>query len=201
MEFKIGDQVLLHCTKAKKQWSGKFDPKWDGPFHIHKALKNGAYKLRLEDRILKKVIRAEEGRTRVQLELNIPFPTHYPKSNVGGKIVFRWEVEKKETKNEKKLEKIKEALAHGTKLLKTGEWTPNNAQKWKERLLPAYWFYKIGKQLDLKTLYKDLSQKTFNKEAIQQFKDLQKTIFEATIEHYMNKITITDTYSFAEAQF
>ncbi|KAG9301617.1 hypothetical protein G9A89_016687 [Geosiphon pyriformis] len=55
MEFKIGDQVLLHHTKAKKQWSGKFDPKWDGPFHIHKALGNRAYKLQLEDRILKKV--------------------------------------------------------------------------------------------------------------------------------------------------
>ncbi|KAG9295342.1 hypothetical protein G9A89_013371 [Geosiphon pyriformis] len=27
MEFKIGDQVLLHYTKAKKQWSRKFDPK------------------------------------------------------------------------------------------------------------------------------------------------------------------------------
>ncbi|KAG9307630.1 hypothetical protein G9A89_023195 [Geosiphon pyriformis] len=56
MEFRIGDQVLLHHTKAKKQWSGKFDPKWDNLFHIHKALGNGAYKLRLEDRILKKVV-------------------------------------------------------------------------------------------------------------------------------------------------
>ncbi|KAG9288240.1 hypothetical protein G9A89_021271 [Geosiphon pyriformis] len=27
------------------------------------------------------------------------------------------------------LEEIKEALAHGTKLPKTGEWTPDNAQK------------------------------------------------------------------------
>ncbi|KAG9292233.1 hypothetical protein G9A89_023953 [Geosiphon pyriformis] len=55
MKFKIEDQVLLHCTKAKKQWSEKFDPKWNGPFHIHKALGNKAYKLQLKDRILKKV--------------------------------------------------------------------------------------------------------------------------------------------------
>ncbi|KAG9289494.1 hypothetical protein G9A89_003653 [Geosiphon pyriformis] len=27
VELKIGDKVLLHCTKAEKQWSGKFDPK------------------------------------------------------------------------------------------------------------------------------------------------------------------------------
>ncbi|KAG9307629.1 hypothetical protein G9A89_023194 [Geosiphon pyriformis] len=151
-----------------------------------------------------------------------------------------------------KLEKIKEALAHGTELSETGEWIPNNAQEWKERLPPAYWFYKIREQLDLKTPYKDLSQKMFNKEAIQQiekfvgknnltlhykaayrlytafqhcpnvllngsmktitvnnigqitnqqFKDLQKAILEATIEHYINKATITDTYSFAGAQF
>ncbi|KAG9301102.1 hypothetical protein G9A89_012485 [Geosiphon pyriformis] len=27
VKFKIEDKVLLHRTKAKKQWSGKFDPK------------------------------------------------------------------------------------------------------------------------------------------------------------------------------
>ncbi|KAG9302198.1 hypothetical protein G9A89_020632 [Geosiphon pyriformis] len=91
MEFKIGDQVLLHCTKAEKQ------------------------------RYL------------------VP-----------------------------ELEDIKKALVHGTKLPKIREWTPDNAQEWKEKLPPAYWFYKIGKQLDLKTSYEDLSQKTFNKEAMQQ---------------------------------
>ncbi|KAG9293195.1 hypothetical protein G9A89_010532 [Geosiphon pyriformis] len=35
----------------------------------------------------------------------------------------------------------------------------------------------------------------------QQFEDLQKAILEATIEHYTNEATITDTYSFAGAQF
>ncbi|KAG9298876.1 hypothetical protein G9A89_015897 [Geosiphon pyriformis] len=71
------------------------------------------------------------------------------------------------------LEEIKEALAHKTELSKTGKWTLDNAQEWKEKLPPAYWFYKIGEQLDLKTPYEDLSQKTFNKEAIQQSKNLK----------------------------
>ncbi|KAG9285767.1 hypothetical protein G9A89_013192 [Geosiphon pyriformis] len=108
--------------------------------------------------------------------------------------------------------------------------TPDNTQKWKEKLPLAYWFYKIGKQLDLKTLYKDLSQKIFNKEAIQQvekfvrknnltlyykaayrlyatfqycpnFEDLQKTILDAIIEHYTNKDIGTDIYDFTGAQF
>ncbi|KAG9288093.1 hypothetical protein G9A89_017688 [Geosiphon pyriformis] len=178
MEFKIGDQVLLHHTKAEKQWSGKFDPKWDSSFHIHEALGNRAYKLRLENRILKKVahgnwlkiyhvkqelsssvpqlgtqislirpediprdlepiirygtkIRAREEKTRVQLKLNIPSPTHHLKGNMGGKIAFRWGVEKKKAKNKKKLEEIKQALVYGTKLPETGEWTPDNAQEWK----------------------------------------------------------------------
>ncbi|KAG9301151.1 hypothetical protein G9A89_012534 [Geosiphon pyriformis] len=46
VEFKIGDKVLLHHTKAEKQWSGKFNPKWDRPFYIEEILKNRAYKLR-----------------------------------------------------------------------------------------------------------------------------------------------------------
>ncbi|KAG9286435.1 hypothetical protein G9A89_014601 [Geosiphon pyriformis] len=49
------------------------------------------------------------------------------------------------------LEKIKESLARETKLPKTGEWTPNNAQE---------------EQLDLENLYGDYNQKTFNKEAM-----------------------------------
>ncbi|KAG9295673.1 hypothetical protein G9A89_002991 [Geosiphon pyriformis] len=54
-EFKIGNKVLLHRTKAEKQWSGKFESKWDGPFFIHEVLGNGSYKLRLNDKILAKV--------------------------------------------------------------------------------------------------------------------------------------------------
>ncbi|KAG9284474.1 hypothetical protein G9A89_014078 [Geosiphon pyriformis] len=55
MEFKIKDQVLLHHTKVEKQWSRKFDSKWDSSFYIHETLGNEAYKLQLENKILKKV--------------------------------------------------------------------------------------------------------------------------------------------------
>ncbi|KAG9305924.1 hypothetical protein G9A89_016577 [Geosiphon pyriformis] len=54
-KFKIGNKVLLHRTKAEKQWSGKFENKWDRPFFIHEVLGNGLYKLRLDDKILAKV--------------------------------------------------------------------------------------------------------------------------------------------------
>ncbi|KAG9290181.1 hypothetical protein G9A89_022157 [Geosiphon pyriformis] len=54
-EFKIGNKVLLHRTKAEKQWSGKFENKWDGPFFIHEVLGNRSYKLRLDNKILAKV--------------------------------------------------------------------------------------------------------------------------------------------------
>ncbi|KAG9294755.1 hypothetical protein G9A89_008234 [Geosiphon pyriformis] len=65
----------------------------------------------------------------VQLELNVLSPIHHSKGNVERKIAFRWEVEKKEAKNEKKLEEIKKALAHETELSETEEWTPDNAQE------------------------------------------------------------------------
>ncbi|KAG9290542.1 hypothetical protein G9A89_020912 [Geosiphon pyriformis] len=54
VEFKIRDKVLLHRIKAEKQWSGKFDPKWNRPFHIEEILGNRAYKLRLDNKILTK---------------------------------------------------------------------------------------------------------------------------------------------------
>ncbi|KAG9302624.1 hypothetical protein G9A89_007328 [Geosiphon pyriformis] len=54
-KFKIGNKVLLHRTKAEKQWSGKFENKWDRPFFIHKVLGNRSYKLRLDNKILAKV--------------------------------------------------------------------------------------------------------------------------------------------------
>ncbi|KAG9307155.1 hypothetical protein G9A89_016983 [Geosiphon pyriformis] len=59
IEFKIGDKVLLHHTKMEKQWSGKFDSKWDGPFHIKKILGNGAYKLRWDNKILTKAAHSD----------------------------------------------------------------------------------------------------------------------------------------------
>ncbi|KAG9301304.1 hypothetical protein G9A89_004056 [Geosiphon pyriformis] len=53
--FKVGNKVFLYRTKAEKQWSGKFENKWDGPFFIYEILGNKSYKLRLDNKILAKV--------------------------------------------------------------------------------------------------------------------------------------------------
>jgi len=44
--FAIGDKVLLYRAEKDKQWSGKLDEKWKGPYYIHLVLPNGSYKLR-----------------------------------------------------------------------------------------------------------------------------------------------------------
>ena len=43
IEFKEGDKVLLYDSKQDKQWSGKLDTKWKGPFLIEKRLSKGSY--------------------------------------------------------------------------------------------------------------------------------------------------------------
>ncbi|KAG9289793.1 hypothetical protein G9A89_015373 [Geosiphon pyriformis] len=60
VEFKIGDKVLLYYTKVEKQWSRKFDPKWDRLFHIEEILENKAYKLRLNNKILTKAAYSDQ---------------------------------------------------------------------------------------------------------------------------------------------
>ena len=52
--FNIGDKVLLKDSAKEKQWSGKLDPKWKGPYYIHKIIGQGAYQLRtIDGQILK----------------------------------------------------------------------------------------------------------------------------------------------------
>lgn len=48
-QFAIGDKVLMYDAAKDKQWSGKLNPKWKGPFYIHNILPNGVYKLRTLD--------------------------------------------------------------------------------------------------------------------------------------------------------
>ena len=43
--YNIGDKVLYYRALLDKQWSGKLEPKWKGPYYIHAILGNGAYKL------------------------------------------------------------------------------------------------------------------------------------------------------------
>ena len=47
--FQIGEKVLKYKATKDKQWSGKLNPNWDGPFYIHDVLVHGAYKLRNMD--------------------------------------------------------------------------------------------------------------------------------------------------------
>ena len=52
--FEIGDKVLLKDAAKEKQWTGKLQPKWKGPYIINEVIGKGAYKLRnKEGRILK----------------------------------------------------------------------------------------------------------------------------------------------------
>ncbi|GES96338.1 DDE-type integrase/transposase/recombinase [Rhizophagus clarus] len=46
LNFEIEDKVLYYDAAKEKQWTGKLDPKWKGPFYIHEIRQNGAYKLR-----------------------------------------------------------------------------------------------------------------------------------------------------------
>ncbi len=52
--FSIGDKVLLYDAKKEKQWSGKLEDKWKGPYYIHAVLLNGSYKIRsIKGQVLK----------------------------------------------------------------------------------------------------------------------------------------------------
>ena len=53
LNFNIGDKVLYYDAAKEKQWSGKLNPKWKGPYYVHEVLINGSYKLRsMEGRVL-----------------------------------------------------------------------------------------------------------------------------------------------------
>ncbi len=44
--LNIGDKVLLYDAAKVKQWSGKLEEKWKGPYLIHNKLLNRSYKLK-----------------------------------------------------------------------------------------------------------------------------------------------------------
>ncbi len=44
--LNIGDKVLLYDAAKVKQWNGKLEEKWKGPYFIHDKLLNGSYKLK-----------------------------------------------------------------------------------------------------------------------------------------------------------
>jgi len=52
--FKIGEKVLVYQAWRDKQWTGKLQEKFKGPYLIHEKLSNGVYKLKeLNGKILK----------------------------------------------------------------------------------------------------------------------------------------------------
>jgi hypothetical protein len=54
INFEIGDKVLYYNAAKEKQWTGKLDSKWKGPFYIHQIKQNGAYQLRtIEGKVLR----------------------------------------------------------------------------------------------------------------------------------------------------
>jgi hypothetical protein len=48
-DFQVGDQVLYFNVTLDHSHSGKFNPKWKGPFIIHQVLPHGAYKLAIKE--------------------------------------------------------------------------------------------------------------------------------------------------------
>jgi len=73
--FSIGDKVLYYDAAKETQHSGKFDPKWKGPYYIHNVGPNGSYKIRnMEGKILKAHINGtllKSYKDRRDLKLNL----------------------------------------------------------------------------------------------------------------------------------
>ena len=59
-EFEIGEKVLYYNAAKEKQWSGKLEDKWKGPYYIQQKLLNGSYKIKeINGRILKTPVNGE----------------------------------------------------------------------------------------------------------------------------------------------
>ena len=59
-EFEIGEKVLYYNAAKEKQWSGKFEDKWKGPYYIQQKLLNGSYKIKeINGRVLKTPVNGE----------------------------------------------------------------------------------------------------------------------------------------------
>lgn len=49
IQYEIGDKVLMYLAIKDKNYSGKLEPNWKGPYYIHDKLKPDVYKLRTLD--------------------------------------------------------------------------------------------------------------------------------------------------------
>ncbi|CAB4443573.1 unnamed protein product [Rhizophagus irregularis] len=58
--FQIGDKVLYYNAAKEKQWSGKLEEKWKGPYYVHKTISKGSYRIKtMEGKILKTPVNGE----------------------------------------------------------------------------------------------------------------------------------------------
>ena len=56
----MGEKVLYYDAAKEKQWSGKLEEKWKGPYYIHEVLVNGSYKIKeLNGKVLKVPVNGE----------------------------------------------------------------------------------------------------------------------------------------------
>ena len=56
-QFVIGQKVLYYDAAKEKQWTGKLQPKWKGPYYIHQPCANGSYKIRtIDGKVLKSAV-------------------------------------------------------------------------------------------------------------------------------------------------
>ena len=59
-KFQIGDKVLYYDAAKEKQWSGKLEEKWKGPYYIHEVVSKGSYKIKtMEGRTQKTPVNGE----------------------------------------------------------------------------------------------------------------------------------------------
>ncbi|GBB99336.1 hypothetical protein RclHR1_34930001 [Rhizophagus clarus] len=58
--FNIGDKVLYYDASKEKQWSGKLEEKWKGPYYIHEIISKGSYQIKtIEGKIMKTPVNGE----------------------------------------------------------------------------------------------------------------------------------------------
>lgn len=74
--FQIGQKVLYYDAAKEKQWTGKLEEKWKGPYYIHEILLNGSYKLKeVNGRVLKVPVNGELLKKYYSREEFIPYIT------------------------------------------------------------------------------------------------------------------------------
>ena len=75
-DLNIGDKVLFYDAAKAKQWSGKLEEKWKGPYLIHDKLLNGSYKLKdFKGNIFKTPVNGEILKSYHSRQNYVPFIT------------------------------------------------------------------------------------------------------------------------------